>query len=538
MTQVNGLPDEHRDLKTSQGSMQNSATTDMSEVAIFADDGSEEKCIMLDEVVVIAKAPPKKPLYFPTVEIEIPQNLNLNTDNIRMSAADLVTAYGGKFQKREVNGEKQEIVILKYGKEKLKFAVNEDGSLGEPLVTISTFGKNKYITNSEHERRMREILHGDVPEGVEVEYLYENGEAYPIFKKDGKRLSSSELKALMPDVKEDTIVDKPAAEDVVIEEPVIEEHNDDTIDEFDIETNRKRNLYTNSLATRTLNDYSGQNLITPEILALFKNGDADLSYGDLLDETGKIKPEFKLFDLNGDNKLDDKEKAFFSSGGRVLSKETLNLSIENFIESIIILDSFDANDNGNNLPDNKIRYGSGATLYRMLSASYSLLEKLDYLPEEIQQKYSQALEKVTLNMTNSSDNVGQYTNNRVGVNLRKAKSMSNIELVLLHELTHHILTNDLEMGANIIQEVETFYMQYKFYKANKGNNTGQNSVIEEYARYADELKSKNPKITEKELAVETFLKIYFDQYKEEYSEHISKRGLKKQVKKTNFLYLK
>lgn len=112
-----------------------------------------ENTYELDEVVVTAKAPEKKPLLVTTDVPEPPREIKLRPP-VPRTASDLIAQYGGKMQKREVNGEKQQIAIIKNGKQEVKFLVNEDGTLGEQLVTLSTRGKNKYITQSEHQRRI------------------------------------------------------------------------------------------------------------------------------------------------------------------------------------------------------------------------------------------------------------------------------------------------------------------------------------------------------------------------------------------------
>lgn len=110
------------------------------------------------------------------------------------TAIDMVEQHGGKLQQREVNGVKQQIAIIKNGKNEMKFLVNADGTLGEELVTLSTFGKNKYITKSEHNRKMDTIFPTGIPEGIEVKYAYQDGIYHPQFLKDGKVVSNSDLR--------------------------------------------------------------------------------------------------------------------------------------------------------------------------------------------------------------------------------------------------------------------------------------------------------------------------------------------------------
>jgi len=151
---------------------------------------------LLNELVVTGQAPEKKPLLLATDVPEPPHEIKLRPTPPR-KASDLIAQYGGKMQKREVNGEKQQIAILKNGKEEVKFLVNEDGTLGEQLVTLSTFGKNKYITQSEHQKRMNNIFPNGMPDGIDVNYACQDGEYYPVFTKDGKPVSSRDLQTLI-----------------------------------------------------------------------------------------------------------------------------------------------------------------------------------------------------------------------------------------------------------------------------------------------------------------------------------------------------
>lgn len=102
----------------------------------------------INEVVITAQQKPMKKIVpdikIPdNVRIEVPKN-NGNASSVRNTFEGL----GAKFLQREVNGEKQEIVIYKDSNgEKHRFIIKEDGST-ENLIATSTKGKNKYITNS------------------------------------------------------------------------------------------------------------------------------------------------------------------------------------------------------------------------------------------------------------------------------------------------------------------------------------------------------------------------------------------------------
>ena len=52
----------------------------------------------------------------------------------------------GKIINRSVDGEKQQIAVVKEDGKKVRYAVNDDGTLGDTLAATKTFGKNKYIS--------------------------------------------------------------------------------------------------------------------------------------------------------------------------------------------------------------------------------------------------------------------------------------------------------------------------------------------------------------------------------------------------------
>lgn len=148
----------------------------------------------LDELTVTAAAPPKKGLQV-AAAIDAPKEIKLTS--LKPTAADIIAKCGGKLQKREVDGMAQEIAIVKNGKEEQKFLVNEDGTLGEQLITVSTFGKNTYITQAAHNSNIKRYFPNGLPDGVEIEYA-RNGKQYsPIFKKGGEPISTKELDILI-----------------------------------------------------------------------------------------------------------------------------------------------------------------------------------------------------------------------------------------------------------------------------------------------------------------------------------------------------
>lgn len=115
----------------------------------------------------------------------------------------------GKQLTRMVNGEKKTIEIShdKDGN-KVRYAVNDDGTRGEQLVTVTTAGKNTYVTKSEFDKTVKSALqlgeNDEIPKGLNPEYVSIGGEATLVFKgKDGHVMTGSEVKKFMTDYKQD-----------------------------------------------------------------------------------------------------------------------------------------------------------------------------------------------------------------------------------------------------------------------------------------------------------------------------------------------
>lgn len=122
---------------------------------------------------------------------------------------DIAPQATGKQLNRMVNGQKQAIEILhdKDGN-KVRYAVNDDGTRGEQLVTVTTAGKNTYVTKSEFDKTVKSALqlgeNDEIPKGLNAEYVSIGGEATLVFKgKDGHVMTGSEVKKFMTDYKQD-----------------------------------------------------------------------------------------------------------------------------------------------------------------------------------------------------------------------------------------------------------------------------------------------------------------------------------------------
>ncbi len=119
---------------------------------------------------------------------------------------------GTKILEREVNGEKQQIAVYEdeNGNKQRSLVVTDPetgaSKLGDNLVTISTFGKNKYITQTEMDNQMRTALglpqDAQLPEDIKGSYVNIGGEPTLIFKKDGKTLDQAGLKEYINTLKD------------------------------------------------------------------------------------------------------------------------------------------------------------------------------------------------------------------------------------------------------------------------------------------------------------------------------------------------
>lgn len=102
---------------------------------------------------------------------------------------------------REVNGKKVQIGVYEDengNKVRKLVTTGEDGktTLGEELVTVSTMGKNKYITQTEMNNRIARVFPNGLPKGVTASYVSIDGEPTLIFKRDGKTLNQNQLREL------------------------------------------------------------------------------------------------------------------------------------------------------------------------------------------------------------------------------------------------------------------------------------------------------------------------------------------------------
>lgn len=135
----------------------------------------------------------------------LPNPLESKIDPNKIGTPEVAT---GKKLTRSVNGKQQTIEIQNINGQKVRFAVNDDGTRGEQLVTVTTAGKNTYVTKSEFDKTVKSALqlgeNDEIPKGLNAEYVSIGGEATLVFKgKDGHVMTGSEVKKFMTDYKQD-----------------------------------------------------------------------------------------------------------------------------------------------------------------------------------------------------------------------------------------------------------------------------------------------------------------------------------------------
>lgn len=131
-----------------------------------------------------------------TQETVIPETLEAPDGTQAMTDEAILDAVDGKVLEREVDGKKQKISVATVNGEKVRRLINEDGSLGDNLVLVSSAGKNKYITQSEMDKKISTVFPEGLPDGVSAEFVNICGEPTLVFKQDGKILDSAQLKEL------------------------------------------------------------------------------------------------------------------------------------------------------------------------------------------------------------------------------------------------------------------------------------------------------------------------------------------------------
>lgn len=155
--------------------------------------------------------PPRIQTSNPTVEAP-----NITIKGIEVKAPEeqpLVAT--GKQLTRYVDGQKQTIEIGQNDNgQKTRYLVNEDGTRGEELVTITTVGKNTYKTKSKFEAEVKSVLglgeNEEIPADLKPFYVEIGGEAQLMFKSSHGTLTPKQALALVKQNKSTTATQTPS----------------------------------------------------------------------------------------------------------------------------------------------------------------------------------------------------------------------------------------------------------------------------------------------------------------------------------------
>ena len=146
----------------------------------------------------VVTTPPPITTSNPTTEVP-----NITIKGIEVKAPEEQPLFAtGKQLTRYVDGQKQTIEIGQNDNgQKTRYLVNEDGTRGEELVTMTTVGKNTYQTKSKFEAEVKSVLGlGDkeeIPEDLNPFYVEIGGEAQLMFKSPQGTLTPKQALALV-----------------------------------------------------------------------------------------------------------------------------------------------------------------------------------------------------------------------------------------------------------------------------------------------------------------------------------------------------
>ena len=288
-----------------------------------------------------------------------------------------------------------------------------------------------------------------------------------------------------------------------------------------------------------IKDENGNKVVTNAIKELFSNNNDSVSFDALVDENQNINKGMELFDLNGDGKLDENEKGYFANGGRTALSKDNQLTIDKLTAAIKKLDAVGYEHSGN-VENGQITTQNKRNLHKMLSCSNYMLSNLGSFPDELQDQFVEALKEKYLVETKQKGAVGVNSGNKLGIDA-EGITQPEIASIMAHELTHAILSKEDRNMPVLMQEVVTFYTEYRHYENAKKNDptfistvTGKNSsgfkvevVDMRYMNYVEELKKSNPEMSEKDIAIEAFLKTDYDYYKVYYNSSMTPDDMRK-----------
>lgn len=146
----------------------------------------------------VVTTPPPITTSNPTVEAP-----NITIKGIDVKAPEEQPLFAtGKQLTRYVDGQKQTIEIGQNDNgQKTRYLVNEDGTRGEELVTMTTVGKNTYQTKSKFEAEVKSVLgleeKEEIPKDLNPFYVEIGGEAQLMFKSSQGTLTPKQALALV-----------------------------------------------------------------------------------------------------------------------------------------------------------------------------------------------------------------------------------------------------------------------------------------------------------------------------------------------------
>lgn len=159
------------------------------------------------------ETPPTQEPVGKTKETEPPKEQQVeNKQQAQETPQAQTKVVAGKILTRSVNGENSQIAVVQENGQKVHYQIGKDGALGEKLVTVSTAGKNKYVTQSKFDADVRTMLglgeKDQIPSELKPEYVTIGGESSIVIKKDGKVMDSKSIKGFMSNYKAQNTVEQ------------------------------------------------------------------------------------------------------------------------------------------------------------------------------------------------------------------------------------------------------------------------------------------------------------------------------------------
>lgn len=265
----------------------------------------------------------------------LPENINLASDKQKAITENQVDNFGGKVIKREVNGEKQDIAVVNIDGQKVRREVKEDGTLGDTLVPVSTLGKNKYITQTEMDERIKNVFPEGLPDGVTASYVSIGGTPTLVFKKDGKTLDQAQLRELVKNNNDVSMT--PEAKQTVVTSNENTQQTPETYN-YDNDSLYKQMSETLEKLKSNISDFEKQNNITKddpfsESDAMFAEGYSDYSSNKFL--YGSIKKDYDSYKKIMDNWKNGSKSKDYSANRNVNGRNILSVNYTN-IECITL----------------------------------------------------------------------------------------------------------------------------------------------------------------------------------------------------------